>query len=126
MTQIGTRDPKLGNLIKYEEGTHVGYCRKEVTVNEAAAVDYQIGMLLGQVTGGDWVISDPAAVDGSEVIQAVVVENKSIPAATATDVAVLYRGPAGVADDALILGDHTAADAASALEGLGVKVMTQV
>jgi len=126
MTQIGTRDPKLGNLIKYEEGTHVGYCRKEVTVNEAAAVDYQIGMLLGQVTGGDWVISDPAAVDGSEVIQAVVVENKSIPAATATDVAVLYRGPAGVADDALILGDHTAADAASALEGLGVKVMEQV
>jgi len=126
MTQIGTRDPKLGNLIKYEEGTHVGYCRKEVTVNEAAAVDYQIGMLLGQVTGGDWVISDPAAVDGSEVIQAVVVENKSIPATTDTQVSVLYRGPAGVADDALILGDHTAADAASALEGLGVKVMTQV
>ena len=125
MAKIGTRDHKLGNLIKYEEGTHIGYCRKQVVVNEAAETEYTIGMLLG-FDGTDWKISDPAAVDGSEVIAAVVIENKTVPATTNTDVAVLYRGPASVADDALVLGDHTAADAASALEGLGIKVQTQI
>lgn len=126
MAKIGTRDPKLGNLIKYEEGTHIGYCRKEVVVNEASAVDYEIGMLLGTADGETFVISDPAAVDGSETIAAVVIENKAIPAATDTGVAVLYRGPASVADGALVLGDHTAADAAAALEALGIKVQTAV
>jgi hypothetical protein len=125
MAQIGTRDPKLGNLIKYEEGTPIGYCRKEVVVNEAAAQEYTIGTLLG-FDGTDWKISDPAAVDGSETIAAVVIENKSIAAATNTNVAVLYRGPASVADDALVLGGHTAADAAAALEALGIKVQTAV
>lgn len=125
MAQIGTRDPKLGNLIKYEEGTHIGYCRKEVVVNEAAETEYTIGTLLG-FDGTDWKISDPAAVDGSETIAAVVIENKSIPAATNTDVAVLYRGPASVSADALVLGDHTAADAAAALEALGIKIQTTV
>lgn len=125
MAKLGERGPKLGNLIKFEDWTDYGYCRKTVTVNEAAETEYKIGNLLG-TDGTAYKISDPAAVDGSEVIDVVVIENKTIPAATNTEVAVLFRGPAGVADGALILGDHTEADAASALEGKGIKVMEQV
>lgn len=125
MAKIGERGTKLGALIKYEEGTHIGYCREVVTVNEAVATEYEIGMLLGN-DGTDYKISDPAAVDGSEVISRVVIENKSIPATTDTEVVVLKRGPCGVADDALVLGDHTLADATTALEGLGIDVLEQV
>jgi len=125
MTQIGTRDPKLGNLVKYEEGTHIGYCRDTVTVNEASAEEYTVGTLLG-FDGTDYKISVEAAVDGSEVVAAVVLENKSIAATTDTEVSVLVRGPAGVSQDALVLGDRTEADVVSELEALGIKVMTTV
>ncbi len=125
MTQIGTRDPKLGNLIKYEEGTHIGYCRKTVTVNEASAEEYTIGTLLG-FDGTDYKISLEAAADGSEVVAAIVIENKSIPATTGTEVEVIYRGPAGVSRDALVFGDRTEADAVAEVEALGIQVMTTV
>ena len=125
MAKLGERGNKLGNLIKYEEGTHIGYCRKVVVANEAAAQEYTIGTLLG-FDGTDWKISDPAAVDGSETPAAIVIEDVSVPATTNTDVVVLYRGPAGVADDALVLGDHTKADAVAAVEALGIKVSEQV
>lgn len=125
MTMIGSRDPKLGNLIKYEEGSRVGYCRKVVTVNEAAETEYTIGMLVG-TDGTDWKLSDPTASDGSEDIAGIVLENKTVEASTDTEVVVMFRGPAGVADAALVLGDHDAEDAAEALEALGIKVFEQV
>lgn len=125
MAKLGERGNKLGNLIKYEEGTHIGYCRKVVSATESAATDYVIGTLLG-TDGTDWFISDPVASDGSEVPAAIVIEDISLEAATATDVVVLYRGPAGVADESLVLGDHTQADANAAVEALGIKVMEQV
>lgn len=125
MSKVGERNNKLGNLVKYEEGTHVGYCRKVVAATEAAATDYVIGTLLG-TDGTDWFVSDPVAVDGSEVPAAIVIEDISLEAATATDVVVMFRGPAAVADDALVLGDHVIADAAAALEALGIQVAEQV
>lgn len=125
MAKLGERGNKLGNLIKYEEGTHIGYCRKVVVANEAAAEEYTIGTLLG-FDGTDWKISDPAAVDGSETPAAIVIEDVSVPATTNTDVVVLYRGPAGVADESLVLGDHTQADANAAIEALGIKIMERV
>lgn len=126
MAKIGERGNKLGNLVKYEEGTHVGYCRKVVSATEAAATDYVIGTLLGTADGTSYVISDPVAIDGSEVPAAIVIEDVSLEAATATDVVVLFRGPATVADDALVLGDHTIEDASAALEALGIQVAEQV
>lgn len=125
MAKLGERGNKLGNLIKYEEGTHIGYCRKVVSATETAATDYVIGTLLG-TDGTDWFISDPVAVDGSETPAAIVIEDISLEAATATDVVVLYRGPAGVSIDALVLGDHTEADAVAAVEALGIKAMETV
>lgn len=125
MAKLGERGNKLGNLIKYEEGTHIGYCRKVVSATESAATDYVIGTLLG-TDGTDWFISDPVASDGSEVPAAIVIEDISLEAATATDVVVLYRGPAGVSIDALVLGDHTEADAVAAVEALGIKAMETV
>jgi len=125
MAKLGERGNKLGNLIKYEEGTHIGYCRKVVSATESAATDYVIGTLLG-TDGTDWFISDPVATDGSEVPAAIVIEDISLEAATATDVVVLYRGPAGVADESLVLGDHTQADANAAIEALGIKIMERV
>lgn len=125
MAKLGERGNKLGNLIKYEEGTHIGYCRKVVSATESAATDYVIGTLLG-TDGTNWFISDPVASDGSEVPAAIVIEDISLEAATATDVVVLYRGPAGVSIDALVLGDHTEADAVAAVEALGIKAMETV
>jgi len=125
MAKIGTRDPKLGNLIKYEEGTHVGYCREVLSATEAGATDYVIGTLLG-TDGTDWFISDPVAVDGSEVPVAVVIEAVSLEAATATDVIALVRGSVVVADDAIVLGDHVLADAEAGLATVGIKTAVQV
>lgn len=47
MTKVATRAPRLGDLIQYEEGQCVGFCRKTVTVNEAAETEYKIGRVLG-------------------------------------------------------------------------------
>lgn len=122
MTKVATRDPKLGNLLKYEEGTPVGYCRKVVTVNEAAESEYQIGTLLG-FDGTDYKISTDGAVDGSEVVAAICIENKTVAATTDTEVVVLFRGPCGVSKGALVLGDRDEDEAVAEIEALGIKVM---
>lgn len=126
MTQIGTRENKLGNLVKYEEGTHIGYCRKQVTAQESSATTYEIGTVLG-FDGTDYKISVAGAADGSEVAAAVVVEQTELDAATNTEVAVLYRGPASVSKDALVLDASRDIDTvASELEDLGIMVQTTV
>lgn len=126
MPVIANEPKRLSDLLKVTEPTlwDAGYMVDFVTVNEAAATDYEIGALVGQVTaGGKYKISDPVATDGSETIAAVVLENKSIPATTDTVVKVLVRGGAIVADKALVLGDHTLADAKAALEAFNPPVL---
>lgn len=125
MAKIGERRKKLGDLVKYEEGTHVGYCRDAVVVADATADDYEIGTLLG-FDGTDWRIADPAAADGSEVIAGVIIEDTPHLASPHGEVVILYRGPAGVGDDMLVLGDYTLEEATAALEELGIKVMVQI
>lgn len=124
---ITAYEPKrLSDLLKFTEADALdkGYILDYVTVNEAAEADYEIGMLVGQVTSTEkYVISDPAATDGSETISFVVLENKTIPAATDTKVKVLVRGKASVADQALVLGDHTLADAEAALLAMNPPVL---
>lgn len=124
MPVIANEPKRLSDLLKVTEHQlwDAGYMVDFVTVNEATATDYEIGMLLG-TDGAKYKISDPAASDGSEDIVAVVLENKAIPATTDTVVKVLVRGGAIVADKALVLGDHTLADAKAALLAMNPPVL---
>ena len=127
--QIGTRAPKLGNLVKDELWAQHGYCRDTVTANEAADTTYEIGTVLGKVTAtGKYVISDSAATDGSEVPAGIVVEQVDLTAATDTDVNILFRGPAVIADGALILDASWAGTEQTvydAFEAVGIAVREQ-
>lgn len=111
----------LSNLLKVKDPVfyQAGYCTEQVTVNEAAAVDYKVGDLVGIVTGtGKGVLATSAAINGSENIYGVVVENKSIPATTDTKVEVLVRGAAILADgglNATQVADYTLAAVKTAL-----------
>lgn len=127
---IGTRGPKLGNLVKQELWSHLGYCREDVIANEAADATYEIGTVLGKVTAtGKYVISKSDAVDGSEVPVAIVVEKASLTAATDVTVVVFVRGPLSVAKGALILDatwTGSEQDVYDAFEALGIQTLTQI
>ncbi len=129
-TKNSERGPKLGNLIKFELFSEHGYCREVVNANLAAEATYDIGTVVGEVTAtGNYVISDSAATDGSEVPAGIVIEKVDIPATTDTELVILKRGPAGVADGALILDaswDGSEADVYEALESLGIAVRKQI
>src|SRR5690554_8127175 len=107
MTLIARDNPRLSNMLKRELWAEQGYCRLAVTVNEASAIDYKIGQVLGKVTAdGKYVQYDDAAEDGSETAAAVVLQDISIPAATDTTVLVLVKGPAIVADGGLVRSEE--------------------
>lgn len=128
MTLIATDTPRLSNMLKREMWSEQGYCRLAVTVNEASAVDYKIGEVLGKITAsGKYVQYDDANADGSETAAAIVLEDVSIPAAADTTVLVLVKGPAIVADGGLVFkaGVDQAAAKVS-LEALGINVDTQI
>lgn len=131
MALINTRKPLLGNVVKHEYAREHGFCREVVTVNIADATELVNGSVLGKVTAtGKYTVSDPAATDGSEVAAAIVVENKSVAAATDTEVAVLVRGPAIVVEGGLVFDvAHDAGQIATAvgeIESLGIVVRKQV
>lgn len=131
MALISTRKPLLGNVVKHEYAREHGFCREVVTVNIADATELSNGSVLGKVTAtGKYTVSDPAAVDGSEVAAAIVVENKSVAAATDTEVAVMVRGPAIVTQSGLVFDvAHDAGQIATAvgeIESLGIVVRTAV
>jgi hypothetical protein len=131
MALVATRKPLLGNLLKHEYARDHGFCREVVTVNIGSDTDLSVGSVLGKVTAtGKYTVSDPKAVDGSEVVAAIVVENKSVTASTDTSVAVLVRGPAIVAKQALVFDvAHDAGQTATAIseiESLGIVVREQV
>ena len=115
-------------MLKRELWSEQGYCRLAVTVNEASAVDYKIGEVLGKVTAsGKYVQYDETAVDGSETAAAIVLQDISIPAATDTTVLVLVKGPAIVADGGLVFKAGVDEAAAKAqIEALGINVDTQI
>lgn len=121
MPVIANEPKRLSDLVKVvdERLWDAGYMYGFV---EVAAGDYEIGDLLGTADGTTYVISDPAAVDGSEAIAAVVLENKDGAEAGDT-LKVLVRGGAIVADKAINLGDHTLADATAALEAFNPPVL---
>lgn len=132
MTVIATDTARFSNLVKHELWPETGYCRKEVTVNEAAIKTYAVGTVLGKVTAtGKYKIAVETAVDGSKVAAALVIADHSIAAATDTKIVVLLKGPAEVSKDALALDatydDDTKKNAVYAsLEALGINVLTTV
>lgn len=130
MTVIATDAARLSNLVKHELWPETGYCRKMLTVNEAAAKTYVVGTVLG-FDGTDYKISVETAVDGSEVPAAVVMADYSVAATTNTQVLCLVKGPAEVSQDALALDasfddDTKKAAAYAALEALGINVLPTV
>ena len=110
---------RFSNLVKHELWPETGYCRKEVTVNEAAIKTYAVGTVLGKVTAtGKYKIAVETAVDGSKVA-----------AATDTKIVVLEKGPAEISKGALVLDatyDNDAKKDAvyASLEAVGINVLT--
>jgi len=128
MPIIAQDTKRLSALVKHEYEPSLGFCRNVVTVNEAAASDYVIGTVLGKITAsGKYVVAKETATDGSKVPAAVVLENKSIAAATDTKVLAAVRGQmilskAEVVLDATYNTDAKKATAIAALEALGILV----
>lgn len=132
MTVIATDKNRYSNLVKHELWPETGFCRKEVTVNEAAAKTYAVGTVLGKVTAdGKYKIAVQTAVDGSQTAAAIVIDDHSIAATTDTKIVVLVKGPAEVSKDALVLDATYDLDAEKAavyasLEALNINVLTTV
>lgn len=130
MTIIATDTARFSNLVKHELWPETGYCRKEVTVNEAAIKTYAVGTVLGKVTAtGKYKIAVETAVDGSKVAAAIVMSDASIAAATDTKLVVLVKGPLEVSKGALGLDatyDNDAKKDAvyASLEAVGINILT--
>lgn len=128
MAIIATDTLRLSNLVKQEIFPSSNYTRLVVTVNEAAAKTYAIGTVLGKVTsGGKYKIAVQTASDGSQVADAIVLQDVSVAASTDTKVLVMIKGPAIVSKGALVLDatyDTDAEKAAvyAALEAKGIAV----
>lgn len=136
MSVILTQDRSYSDVVKYEFLPEYNHCKKKVTVNDTART-LTIGTVLGKVTAtGKYKVVEDSAVDGSKVAVAVVVGNsfgqaKStvLAGATDTEVLVLYRGVAKVADYALTAGASVTAGALTTtmytqLEAVGIDVLT--
>lgn len=132
MTVFATEARRFSNLVKKELWPESAYCRAVVTVNEAAAKEYVVGTALGKVTAdGKYKIAVETAVDGSEVVDAVVLKEVSVAATTDTKVLVLIKGPAQVSDFGIVLDasfddDTKKAAAYAALEVKGIDVLSAV
>ena len=130
MTIVAQDTARFSNLVKHELWPETGYCRKEVTVNEAAIKTYAVGTVLGKVTAtGKYKIAVETAVDGSKVAAALVIADHSIAAATDTKIVVLEKGPAEISKGALVLDatyDNDAKKDAvyASLEAAGINVLT--
>lgn len=129
---IATDSLRLSNTLKHEYAPEYAYCRAVVTVNEAAAKNYVVGTVLGKVTAdGKYKIAVQTATDGSQVADAIVMQDVGIAAATDTKLVVLVKGPAGVNKGGLVLDasfdlDAEKAAVYSALEAKGIQVLDQV
>lgn len=142
MPVIATETARLSNLIKNYDAMEAPELFVDIlTVNEASAVSYPIGTVLGKVTAtGKYIISKPAANDGSQTPVAVYIgtgdalgnpATLAVPATTDTKVLALTRGKVVVSAGALVLdssiNDATKrATAYAALKAVGILVETTV
>lgn len=138
MPVIATESARIGNLIKnYDDLYSPELFVDVITVNEASAVSYPLGTVLGKVTAtGKYMISKPAAVDGSQTPVAVYIgtgdalgspSTLAVAATTDTKVLALTRGKVVLSASALNLdssiNDATKrATAYAALKAVGLLV----
>lgn len=131
MAVIATDTPRFSNVVKGELWPELSYCRAVVTVNDSAAT-LTVGTVLGKVTvDGKYKVAVETAIDGSEVADAIVIQEVTVPASTDTNVLVLLKGPAVVSKGGLTLdasyNDNTKKNAVyAALEAKGIKVIETV
>jgi predicted regulator of Ras-like GTPase activity (Roadblock/LC7/MglB family) len=129
MTKIATENPRISDVVKYEQAPEHGWCRDDVVINVAAAADYKIGTVLGKVTAtGKYVPVNAAAVvgqEGAEVAAAILLENVSVAATTDTTATAAVNGAMIVRDGGLVfVNTHSTAEraaAVAAIEALGIK-----
>lgn len=132
MPTIAVDTFRISNLVKKELWPEKGFCRLEVTVNEATAKTYAVGTVLGKVTAdGKYKIAVQTAVDGSAVAAAIVLDDHEIAATTDTKIVVLVKGPAEVSKGALVLDASYDLDAEkdvvyASLEALNIQVSPTV
>lgn len=128
MTVIATDTLRLSNTVKMETAPELAYCREVGVINDSAAT-LVIGTVLGRVTAtGKYKVCVQTAVDGSEVAAAVLMEDKTVAAATDTKALILVRGPASVSKGGLVLDASHNLDAEkaaiyAALEAKGIQVL---
>lgn len=111
MTVIATDSQRFSNVVKYEQDPAVGITREQGVFNDTAQT-LKVGTVLGKVTAtGKWRVALSASSDGSQTpagiyIADVLGQSADLAVANATDtqILVLARGDAIVADAALILG----------------------
>jgi hypothetical protein len=139
MAIIATETMHYSALIKREHEPEWGYCKKVITLNGPAAT-LPIGSVLGLVTAtGKYKLTETSATDGSQNPSVVVVGDAFgrpvstvVPATTDTKFLVVYRGPCGVADQALTFGASVTAGAvrntamAALTTNSGIDVLTQI
>ena len=110
MSVIATDVSRFSALIKFAPFLSEGYHVEVVTANEATAKTYALGQTLGKVTsGGKYKIATQAAVDGSQNVAGIFIGDVlgstlplSVAGTTDTKVLVLVRGPAQIAQGALV------------------------
>ena len=119
--------PRLSGLIKLEEDP--SYCREEVTVLAGSGSDrvLTIGTVLGRLTATGKVVDLAlTGTDGSQTVYGVLVTNTTAPDGVDAPGVALVRGPAIVADLALVYPAGATANQKatinSALAGLGIVV----
>lgn len=119
---------RIGDVVKREfEPLHN---RESVVIATGAAQNLKVGTVLGRITAsGKYVLHDNAAADGSQNAAAVLLEDANATAADAQAIA-LVRGPAVVADGALIfksgISTPNRTAAVAALTALGIVVRRTV
>jgi hypothetical protein len=127
MPLIATEAARLSNVVKQELWPETGYTRLVVTYNGTAATLVP-GTVLGKVTsGGKYKIAVQTASDGSQVADAIVMQEQTVSSATDTQVLVLIKGPAIVSKAGLVLDatydlDAEKAAVYAALEAKGIAV----
>ena len=119
--------PRLSGLIKLEEDP--SYCREEVTVLAGSGSDrvLTIGTVLGRLTATGKVVDLAlTGTDGSQTVYGVLVTNTTAPDGVDAPGVALVRGPAIVADLALVYPAGATANQKAtintALAGLGIVV----
>lgn len=103
MSLLFTENKRFSNVVKAELWPEMGFTRAVVTFNGAAG-DLKVGTVLGKVTAtGKYNVAVETAIDGSQVADAILLEDVTVQASTDKNVLVLLRGPAVVTKGALIL-----------------------